>query len=72
MSVHVVMNPTETRENSSSKIDLHPSGWQCIIFSCLYSSDLLRDFSCFDKMLVCLKLQTCFVLPGLIRHSGTL
>ena len=27
----------------------------------------LRDFSSFDKMLLHLKLQTCFVLPGLIN-----
>ena len=32
----------------------------------------LREFSSFDKMLVHLRLQTCFVLPGLISAIQSL
>ena len=35
-------------------------------FKGISQKDLLIDFSSFDKILVHLKLQTCFVLPGLI------
>ena len=41
----------------------------CTVYTnvqCIDTLQLLRDFSSFDIMLLHLKLQTCFVLPGLI------
>ena len=40
--------------------------WQTYLYHLYIYFNFLKDFSSFDKMLVHLEFQTCFVLPGLI------
>ena len=65
-------NSQEEPKNVKLPIDMLLGNPALVSFPISCFRHEMKDFSSFDKMLVHLKLQTCFVLPGLISAIRSL